>query len=186
MFGFGGKKKNKAGPGDDPLKAYDAYLEDLDRQAGEVRKSAATLLAMRSTLRRDQDKYQKQLIELGDRYKQANDKHDAKALRLLQADLDHTQKMIDSTAEALTRAENDAQLLMDAAKELSEKADSLRAERASARARLAAGLAVTTAMRQEVTRLDKVLALDKARDEVERAFALAQIYREDKGGDPGG
>src|SRR4051812_8670287 len=52
VFGFGGKKKKAAA--EDPLRAYDAYLEDLDRQAGLVRKSAATLLAMRSTLKRDQ------------------------------------------------------------------------------------------------------------------------------------
>lgn len=179
MFGFGSKKKKA--PPEDPLKAYDAYLEDLDRQAGEVRKSAATLLALRSTLQRDQEKYRKQRDELNARFKKANDKSDAKATRLLQADLEHTDKLIDGTNEALARAETDAELLMDAAKDLAKKADELRAERASAKARLAAGIAVTAAMRQEVTRIDKVLALDKARDEVERAFALAQVYRDDQG-----
>lgn len=179
MFGFGRKKK-PAAP-EDPLQAYDAYLEDLERQAGEVRKSAATLLALRSTLQRDEQKYRKQLSEVAERMKKANDRHDAKAIRVLQADLDHSQKMIESSTDALAKAEGDAELLMDAARELAKKAESLRAERASAKARLAAGLAVTAAMRQEVTRVDRVLALDKARDEVERAFALAQIYREDRG-----
>lgn len=178
FFGFG-KKKKKAP--EDPLVAYDAYLEDLDRQAGEVRKSAATLLALRSTLTRDQEKYKKQIAEANLRLRKAEEKGDSKSSKVFRGDVEHAQKMIAAADESLARAETDAHLLMEAAKELSAKAEQLRAERASAKVRFAAGMAVTAAMRQEVTKVDKVLALDKARDEVERAFALAEIYREDRG-----
>lgn len=178
VFGFGKKKKKEP---EDPLAAYDAYLEDLDRQAGEVRKSAATLLALRSTLTRDQEKYRKQISEAKTRLKRAEEKGDAKASKVLRGDVEHAEKMIAAADESLLRAETDAQLLMEAAKDLAQKSEQLKAERASAKVRFAAGMAVTAAMRQEVTRLDKVLALDKARDEVERAFALAEIYREDRG-----
>jgi hypothetical protein len=36
-------------------------------------------------------------------------------------------------------------------------------------------------MRERVDRIEKVLALDAARDEIERAHALADIYREERG-----
>lgn len=181
MFGFGKKKK---APPQDPLVAYDAYLEDLDRQAGEVRKSAATLLALRSTLTRDQEKYKKQITEAKARLKKSEEKGDAKSSKVFRGDVEHGERMIAGADEALTRAETDAQLLMEAAKDLAQKAEQLKSERASAKVRFAAGLAVTAAMRQEVTKVDKILALDKARDEVERAFALAEIYREDRGPTP--
>jgi hypothetical protein len=38
---------------------------------------------------------------------------------------------------------------------------------------------VSTALRQQVEQFDRVLALDAARDEVERARALADVYRDD-------
>lgn len=183
MFGFLFKKKKKAKP-DDPLVAYDAYLEDLERQAGEVRRSAATLLALRSTLSRDQDKYRRQVTDAKARLKKAEEKGDGKSSKVLRGDVEHAEKLIVTADESLCRAETDAQLLMEAAKELAKKAEQLRAERASAKVRFAAGMAVTSAMKHEVTKVDRVLALDRARDEVERAFALAEIYREDQGSAP--
>src|SRR2546429_5164141 len=44
-----------------------------------------------------------------------------------------------------------------------------KAERQSARARLSVGLAVSTALKEHSARIDRVLALDAARDEVEKA-----------------
>jgi hypothetical protein len=46
---------------------------------------------------------------------------------------------------------------------------------------LAVGGAISTALREQVERFDKLLAVDAARDEIERAHALADIYREERG-----
>lgn len=178
MFGFGRKKK--PAPPDDPLRAYDAYLEDVERQSGELRKSAATLLSVRKSLERDAAKFEAQLGGVTARIAEADGKHDGKALSVLQKDRATAERRLEETRQALAKAEADAELLMEAARDLSDKAAELRTERESARARLAVGLAVTSAMKEQVQRVDRILELDKARDEVERAFALAQVYRDDK------
>ncbi|MGZ3461402.1 MAG: hypothetical protein ACXU86_23165, partial [Archangium sp.] len=82
----------------------------------------------------------------------------------------------------LHRAEQDGKLLQEAAADLGNRLAELRTERESASARLAVGGLVTGALREQVERFEKVLAVDAARDEVERAHALAEIYREERGG----
>lgn len=55
----------------------------------------------------------------------------------------------------------------------------LRLERDAARVRLDASSAVTESAAAFVDPLDQLLDLDAARDEIERARALADIYREE-------
>lgn len=178
MFGLFKKKAAPAKPAD-PLAVFDAVIASLERQGAEVRKSAATLLALRSELNRDEEKYERRLTATRQRLDRAGD--DAKAQKTLARDLAEAQQLISTTKEAHAQAEANAKLLMEAAEELSRQLAELKEERQSARARLSAGVMVSEALRAQVANFDRVLKLDQARDEVEKAHALAELYREDAG-----
>lgn len=178
MFGFLKKKATPAKPAD-PLAVFDAVIASLERQGAEVRKSAATLLALRSELNRDEEKYEKRLTSTKQRLDKAEG--DAKAQKTLARDLSEAQQLLETTKEAHAQAEANAKLLMEAAEDLSRQLAELKEERQSARARLSAGVMVSEALRTQVANFDRVLKLDAARDEVEKAHALAELYREDAG-----
>jgi phage shock protein A len=162
----------------DPLAAFDQLLEDLERQGAEVRRSAATLLALKGDLSRTEARYVQRMEELGRRQVEATDKGDVLLVGTLERDRSQTEALLAATRESLWRAEEDAKLLLQAAAELNHRVAELRVEREGASARLAVGGLVSVALRERVERLDKVLAVESARDEVERAHALADIYRE--------
>lgn len=178
-FGFFRRKPPARDP--DPLAAYDQLLEDLERQAAEVRRSAATLLALKAELARGLEGYRQQREELDRRGQVAEQRRDARAETTLLRDAQHLRAQIAASEEALARAEADAALLIETAEGLAREISQLRAERTQARAQIAAGARVTDALRERSDRVLKKLALEAARDEVERAHALAQIYREDRG-----
>ncbi|MFZ5469219.1 MAG: PspA/IM30 family protein [Myxococcota bacterium] len=177
VFGF--LKRKKPRPPVDPIAAFDGLIEDLERQAAEVRKSAATLLALRGELSRDRERYQHKREDLGGRIERAAHRGDGRAERVLRRDLRETEGALASVEQALATADEDARLLLDAASELATRVLELRTERMSARARLSVGLAVSRALQEKRDQIDKVLAVDAARDEIERAKALADIYREE-------
>jgi phage shock protein A len=182
VFGFWRRKKKKEQKKPaDPLAAFDQLIEDLERQASEVRKSAATLLALKGELTRSVDRYTRQMADMAERYKVAESNADIKAMQVLTRDQQQTEALLKSTREALERAEKDSKLLLEAANEVGARVTELRTERQSASARLMAGQLVTGAMTEQVERVDKVLAVHEARDEIERAHQLAEIYREERG-----
>lgn len=164
----------------DPLAAFDQLIEDLDRQGSEVRKSAATLLALKGELTRTQERYLRRLEEFARRKVLADTQGDTKIAQTLERDRLEAESLLRTTRESLQRAEQDGRLLLEAAAELSGRVAELRAERESASARLTVGGLVSTALREQVERFEKVLAVDAARDEIERAHALADIYREER------
>jgi phage shock protein A len=180
VFGFWKKKKVEKKPAD-PLAVFDQLIEDLERQGAEIRKSAATLLALKGDLTRSVERYSRRLEELASRKAVAASRGDAKSETVLERDRGQAQALLDSTREALERAEQDSRLLMEAAGDVAARALELRTERESASARLTVGGLVTQGLREKVDRVERVLALDAARDEVERAHALAEIYREERG-----
>lgn len=161
----------------DPLEAFDAMISALERQGAEVRKSAATMLALRGELTREKDKLNKRLGTIGERRERANG--DATVLRTLERDETEGRRSLEKTDEALTQAERDGKLLMETAESLSVQLTELKEERMSAKTRLSAGLMVSDALKARVANFDKVMKLDAARDEVERAHALAELYREE-------
>ncbi|MFZ5446947.1 MAG: hypothetical protein ACOZQL_43570 [Myxococcota bacterium] len=179
VFGLFKKKPPAEKKGADPLAVFDSVIASVDRQGAEVRKSAATLLALRGELTRDHDKYGKRITELEARLVRADG--DAAVERTLRRDLDEARRMLEKTREALGEAERNSRLLLDAAEELSKQLSELREERQGARARLSAGLMVSDALKAQVASFDRVMKLDAARDEVEKAHALAELYREDLG-----
>jgi phage shock protein A len=179
LFRFWRKKKEKTPA--DPLAAFDQLIEDLERQAAEVRKSAATLLALKGELTRSVERYTRRLADIGERITVAGSRGDTKAVQVLKRDLEQTQALLKSTKDSLERVEPDSRLLLEAASDVGTRVQELRTERESASARLVAGTLVSGTMRQQVERIEKVLAVDAARDEIERAHQLAEIYREERG-----
>ena len=183
MFEFLKKKKKPAATAKpvDPVAAYDGFIESIERQAAEVRKSAATLLALRGELARDDERYQGRMADLDERIKIAQGKGDARAGRTLTNDRQEAQEMFEESEKALASANEDSALLMEAAEDLAKRCRELKAERMSARARMRVGAAVTGALARRTEEFDKLMALDAARDEVEKAHALADIYRAESG-----
>lgn len=178
MFGFLKKKIIPPKP-TDPLAVFDAVIASLERQGAEVRKSAATLLALRAELGRDERKYELRTQTTQEKLERADG--DPKIEKTLRRDLQEARQLLDRTREAHAQAETNAKLLMEAAEDLSKQLAELAEERQSARARLSAGVMVSDALRAQVANFDRVMKLDKARDEVEKAHALAELYREDAG-----
>lgn len=183
VFKLFSRKKPQPPREPDPLAAYDAFIEDLERQGSEIRKHAAALLTVRGELTRAAQRYEQRLGEIGARKGVAQVRSDAKAAATMDRDRAETQRLLESTRESLAKVEEDAQLLMEAAQDVTAQVTELKAERTSAHARLSAGTVVTEALRARKERFDRVLALDAARDEIERAHALADIYREEREGE---
>ncbi len=179
-FRFWRRKKEKKAPAD-PLAAFDQLIEDLERQGAEVRKSAATLLALKGELARSVERYTRRVADISERHKVAESRGDTKAMQVLHRDRTQTEALLKSTQDSLERVEPDARLLLEAATEVGMRVQELRTERESASARLVAGTLVSGTMREQVERIEKVLAVDAARDEIERAHQLAEIYREERG-----
>lgn len=178
MFGFF-KKKTKQAPArrEDPLAIFDEVIASTERQAAEVRRSAATLLALRSGLSRDEQKYRDRLATVKERL--SNAELEPAVEKTLRRDELDAQRLLDRTAEALAQADADSKLLLETAEALRGQLQALQEERQSARARLSAGLSVSDALRQQAASFEKLMRLDAARDEVERAHALAELYREE-------
>ncbi len=178
MFGFFKKKPKRPEP-DGPLAAFDAVLESVERQGHEVRKSAATLLAVLSQLKGDEQRYQAQLKALESRVAEAAEAGEAQVETVLRNDVLDVTTRLEATRKAMAAAEQDAALLRQAAEEQGRRLAELKVERVSAQARLSAGLVISEALQQQVEQIDRVLKLDRARDEIEKAHALADIYREE-------
>jgi hypothetical protein len=172
------KKKQPPKP-EDPLAVFDGVIASLEQQAAQVRRSAATLLALKGELTREQARSEKRLAELSSRLEQAQAADDGKAVATLQRDRHDAERRREETDRALATAVADAALLLETAEGLGRQLQDLRDERLSAKTRMSTGGLVTDALRAHAAQLERVLKLDAARDEVEKAHALADIYRED-------
>jgi hypothetical protein len=163
-----------------PIDAFDQVLEELERQAGEARKAAATLLALGSELKRTLERYRAQREVLIERRLSAQAMHDHGALSVIERDLTGTAERMAATEASLARAEGDGQVLLAAAKEIAEELWNVKGERESAAARFAVDSLVVQALKARLRRFTEAIALDAARDELERAHALAAVWREDR------
>lgn len=177
VFGFWRKKKE---PAREPLAAYDDLIAELERQAGALRRSAATLLSLKADLERDLERAAQKLADLSGRRSTALEGRDARSAQVLEQDLAQASAQAEAGRAALASANDDAQLLLEAASELAGRIAELQTERLGAQARLKVGELTTRALRERAEKVDKLLALDAARDELERAHALAELYREDQ------
>jgi chromosome segregation ATPase len=161
----------------DPLRAYDARLDALAERAALLRRSAATLLAVRRDLDRKLLALQQRTTHARAQAERARDEPDVRAV--LEADLER----LGRDGEALTlqraRVDQDALALTGAVGTVEQERETLSREREGAQVQLAATGAVLAARPALEDRIDELIRLDAARDEVERAHALAEIYRED-------
>jgi hypothetical protein len=137
------------------------------------------LLTLRGELTRDKVKYQGRVSELERKLEAAAGAGEAKVERALRRDHEEAVRMLERTNEAWATAETNARLLMEAAEGLAREVSGLREERQSARVRLSAGVVVSEALKLRAAEFDRLMKLDAARDEIERANALAELYRED-------
>ncbi|HVE86994.1 MAG TPA: hypothetical protein VND93_29260 [Myxococcales bacterium] len=181
LFGLFKRRRRRPAAPEDPIAAFDALLDQLDRQGAEVRRSAAALLASRGELQRHQAKSERQRQEINERIQTAAGRGDARAEQVLRRDLDLMERGARATEASLVKVEADAQVLLELARDLQEQTDTLREERNSARVRRDAEQLVTGAIQERSARIQQALAVDAARDELERAHALAEIVREDAG-----
>jgi phage shock protein A len=180
------RRKKAPAPAADPLAAYDALLDEVERQAADVRRAAATLLAARGELARAAERATREGEALEGRRAEAERLGEGRVAAVLVRDVEAARARAAQARQALARTERDGPLLLEAARRLAGEAEALRAERGGAVAQLAADRAVVGALRERVDRVSRALALDAARDEVERAHQLAEIYREEAGEGDGG
>jgi len=173
-------RRRRPPPPPDPIAAYDDLVSDLDAEAAELRRAAATLLTVRARLERQQSQGETTARALRDRADQARGRGDAHALEVLTADVQRLQRQGDGLAESLARTEADVAALKEAAGRVAEQVERLRAERDLAAARFTASSTLAAeAQRSRADRVRRLVAVDAARDEVERAHALAEVWRED-------
>ena len=86
VFGWFSRKKRSGEAPKDPIAAFDSVIQSLERQGAEVRKSAATLLALRAELGRDEKRYGARDDELATRIATASHEGDPHVERV-QGDL---------------------------------------------------------------------------------------------------
>ena len=165
----------------DPIAAYDDLVSDLSGEAAELRRAAATLLTVRSRLGRELSGMEGLARTLRDRADRARAGGDGRAAEVLDADARREDGRATALREELSRTETDVAQLEEAARRVGHQIDRLRSERELAAARLTAGTALASeAQRSRADRIRRLVAVDAARDEVERAHALAEVWREDR------
>jgi phage shock protein A len=173
-------RRRRPPPPSDPIAAYDDLVSDLDAEAAELRRAAATLLTVRARLEREHGQAVATARNLRDRSDEARRRGDERSSGVLTADSQRLERQGDGLRESLARTETDVAALKEAAGRVAEQVDRLRAERDLAAARFTASSALAAeAQRSRADRVRRLVAVDAARDEVERAHALAEVWRED-------
>ena len=175
------RRRTVAAPPPDPLAAYDDLVSDLATEAAELRRAAATLLTARARLSREVEGMSRVGRTLRDRADRARAAGDSRAAEVLAADALREDRRESGLREELVRTESDIEQLEAAARGVAGQVDQLRSERDLAAARLTAGTALAAeALRSRADRVRRLVAVDAARDEIERAHALAEVWREDR------
>jgi phage shock protein A len=168
-------------PTPDPIAAYDDLVSDLAAEAAELRRAAVTLLTVRSRLGRELSGMEQVAHTLRDRADRARAGGELRTAEVLEGDARREDGRAQALREELSRTETDVAQLEEAARRVAGQVDRLRSERELAAARLTAGTALAAeAQRSRADRIRRLVAVDAARDEVERAHALAEVWREDR------
>ena len=172
--------RRRPAPAPDPIAAYDDLVSDLSAEAAELRRAAATLLTVRARLARELSTIEEVGRTLRDRADRARAGADRRSADVLGSDVEREERRATALREELARTESDLEQLEEAARRVAGQVDRLRSERELAAARFTAGTALASeALRSRADRVRRLVAVDAARDEVERAHALAEVWRED-------
>ncbi|MBL9038790.1 MAG: hypothetical protein JNG84_09770, partial [Archangium sp.] len=113
-----------------PLATFDGVIASFERQASEIRKSAATLLALRASLSADLARDAQRRAGLESRLAEAQQQKDALLESTFLRDIRDTTRRQAETEAALETAKNDAQLLIEAAERVQATLSELKTERA--------------------------------------------------------
>jgi phage shock protein A len=178
LFDWWRKRRARTAP--DPLGTYDRVLGELEQEGARVRRAAAALLALQRELRRSAERAAAHARELEARLDAAQRRGEEATAEVLRTDGVRSEEEGRAARAALARVDADAQVLVAAARSLEERVGVLRREREEAALRLRAGVLVQEALRLQGERFAHRVALEAARDEVERAHALAELYREEQ------
>jgi len=163
----------------DPIAAYDARIDALAQRAQLLRRSAATLLAVRRDLDRRGAELEAREETAQKRAENARASGDEAAADVLTEDGKRAARDREPLAQQREKVARDATDLAEAVKSVEAESEELQRERDGAKVALAAGQAVLSAKPALTDHFDETLKLEAARDEVEKAHALAEIYRED-------
>ena len=164
----------------DPVAAFDAAIDRLERRAAKVRQAAAVLISMQAQTAAEVERARAQLEEISRRIGEAARAGDSRSREVLEDALRRAGEGKTALEAELARSRRDAEQLKEAARDLADEIAGLRREQAQVKVRLAAGEAITRAFHSRSDAFDAALQLDDARGEVERAHALAELYREAK------
>lgn len=164
---------------DDPLAAFDRRIDALAARAAELRRSAATLLSTKGEMTRAQSAARRRAAQVAARAGAAGRAGDDRSAVVLEGDARAAEAEAAGFDRELARVDDDARALAEGTRRIEEELSTLRQERAGAEARLVASTALSGAGRAMAERGHELTALDAARDEVEKAKALAEVYRED-------
>jgi len=164
---------------DQRLRAFDTRIAELAGRGAELRRSAATLLATRGELERSQDAAQARAKQCRTKAASAKKSGENSAHTVLLADAEAADAEARGFAEQILRLDEDARAIGDTTRKIEAEVASLRQELSGAEARLTAAAAVTSASKAMAEKADQLRSLDEARDGVEHAKALADVYRED-------
>jgi chromosome segregation ATPase len=163
---------------DDPVKAYDRRLDTLTARAADLRRSAATLLAARGEVDRALKAAQAGEEQARARLAQAQGRPDV--VKVLEGDLALAQDRQKPLSDERERIDAEAKNLAETVGKVESEAEALRRERDAVAARLAASRSMTEASSRVLSdNFSEMTALERAREEVERAHALADLARED-------
>jgi phage shock protein A len=170
----------------DPVRAFEQRIDALAARAGALRKSAATLLTVRRDLDRQLESTAKNVETAKANQAKATESGDAQAAEVLGADRERFERDREHLQAQRDKVATDATALTEAVRGIEGDLEQLRRERDSARVQLAASNVLARSRPALEDRVDELLQLDAARDEVERAHALAEIYKEDAAKKHGG
>ncbi len=159
----------------DPLAGFDQRLQVLTRRTSELRRSAATLLSLRGDLERGIEQAKAQADEAR---RKASDPAAERIRSVLEDDAERAQQRAVELQAELERVRVEAAALSETVQSLEREAEQVRRERASAVARHTANQAMLDTG-GERARVEGLIALERARDEAEKAQALAELARED-------
>ena len=172
-------RKKPAPAAADPMLAFDRRIDALAARAGALRRSAATLLTVRRELDRKLEGLGRHTRTARDNEDQARTSGDAATAAVLLADQQRFSADEAHLREQREKVTTDAAALSEAVQGIERELETVRRERDSARVQLTARDTLASARQALEDRVDEMLQLDAARDEVERAHALAEIYQED-------
>ncbi len=162
-----------------PLQAYDHAIDALEHRGAGLRRTAASMLALRGALSRTLASQRREVGLLASRLSAVRRVAAPALVATLERDLGALEQEVARTASQLSRTHEEAESLLAGAAELQRQLEVLRGEREEASLILHSGQQLGQLRPHEaLLQVEQLLALDAARDEVARLEALIEVSRD--------